>query len=439
MRGGEELILTVTDVSFGGWGVGRAGNLVVFVRDVLPGETIRARLRVPSRRFARADLLEIVTPAPTRIPSACPLADGPPRRQTGCPVSAFCPGCAYQHAAYETEIALKLQQLRTLLERHGGWTAPNIHPPLASPVTLGYRNKITLHAQRDGRQVRLGYFMEDNRTVLDVPCCPLAAAPIQEALQALRKKPGFMEGLRDGLAVTFRHTDHDGALWWRGQAGPRAVWLSETTSLGLLAVPRDSFFQVNPKVGAFLLETFRAGLAETRPERVADLFCGAGVFALAAAQAGVLRVSGADTDGEAIRAAILNRERMGCAPVDFITASAAAAVRRLRATWPDRQTAVLVDPPRDGLGRNMIRLLSAWHPEWLFYVSCAADTLARDLVWLREGGYEPLHTRLLDMFPRTAHFESFTLLRHSAPRPDRFVGLPGRLGNKDVAKRKESA
>lgn len=319
-----------------------------------------------------------------------------------------CPGCAYQHAAYAAELALKQRQLESLLERHAGIPRGVCQPAVAAPAPLGYRNKMVLHAQVDGRDVCLGYYAADNTTVLDVPACPLALAPLNACLAERRADPSFRHTLRDAMPVTFRWTPRDGALWWRGHASDRDVWLVEDSVIGPLAVPRNSFYQMNPAMADRLVAHVRDRLGALQPAAAIDLFCGIGVFALAAAKAGVPRVIGVDVDGPGIRAAEYNARQHGAASIAWRAGKAEDILRDPMKGLPWAEALVIVDPPRSGLGRGLIRHLVRQRPGRLLYISCAADTMTRDATWLQEAGYRVESARLFDMFPRTAHFESVT-------------------------------
>ena len=158
--------LKIADVVYPGRGLARMDGCVVFVSGVLPGETVSARITRRRKNFAEAELIRIEVPSPRRVEPACPLA-------------GTCPGCCYQHADYAEELRLKEAQFVNLLQRIGRVEGPDRLPSVPSPAPLGYRNKITLHASPDpGGGRRLGYFAFDNRTVLDVPACPLAVAEI---------------------------------------------------------------------------------------------------------------------------------------------------------------------------------------------------------------------------------------------------------------------
>lgn len=394
---------------------------ICFIPGVLPGETVDAEITRDRGDFCEARALSILEPSPARITTVCPLTLSIPTGNRRHPAAntAICPGCCYQHMTYDQELQTKHAHLCQLLERHAPGAAALCLPPVASPLTLGYRNKMALHAQRDGSDLRLGYFMEDNQTIVDVQACPLAMDPLNSVLAERRQSASFMHGLRDGMTLTFRWTARDGAVWWRGRAAEKDVWLVEESIVGPLSVPRNSFYQTNPAVAHLLVGEVSRLLAADRPGRVVDLYCGVGIFALAAAQQGVPQVIGLDVDGPALKAAEYNAGKLGLTNIQWSAGSAhktsissLGGKRRPGGCIPrigkEPDTTVIVDPPRTGLGRAMVSELAKLAPTSLLYISCAADTMARDAAWLKESGYTLRHSRVFDMFPRTPHFESLT-------------------------------
>jgi 23S rRNA (uracil1939-C5)-methyltransferase len=289
-------------------------------------------------------------------------------------------------------------------------------PPVAAPVPLGYRNKITLHADRTETGTRLGYFSEDNTSILDVASCPLACEPISVALTEMRTDTGFLRRLHRHVSVTLRHTHTDGVITYTTDdnassipADDRCAPLTEQTSLGLITVPYNSFFQVNPAVAELLLSRVTDLLTQIQPDAVADIYCGVGLFAIAAAKLGIAQTHGVDYDAGAIRTAEINAKRHGLR-IRFTAGQAARMTARTMGLCPPARTALVLDPPRRGLDPGVTQAILSSKPADLIYVSCAPDTLTRDIRVLAAAGYEVKSTGILDMFPRTPHFESVTHL-----------------------------
>jgi tRNA/tmRNA/rRNA uracil-C5-methylase (TrmA/RlmC/RlmD family) len=396
MTVGERLDLAVERLVFRGLGLARHAGEVVFVAGVAPGERVRARVTRLHRRFAEAELLEVLVPSPNRIVPCCRLDNG-----------QLTPGCVYDHLAYPAEVAAKQAQLEEFLRPLPGDANRAILPPCASPRASHYRNKIVLHAARaPGEQrPRLGYVGDDNRSVVDLPACPLAREPINAALAELRAADAARLP-RDGQRLTLRWTAADGGVvCWRDGA-PRHAPLTEMTPFGRVATPLDGFYQVNPEVADALVRQVVAWCAADGGGRpLLDLYCGVGVFALAGAKAGLTPVAGVESGRAAVDAARANAIAHRVAARFFCRTVAQAAAANFDG-FDLRAATVIVDPPRQGLEPEATAALAARKPPRLCYVSCDPATLARDLRLLLASAYQLRRARLFDMFPRTACFET---------------------------------
>lgn len=407
LKPGDICTLTITDIAYLGAGVARTEGYVVFVPGVCLGETVRVRLTRVKKRFANAVLLDVLTASDARLqPPECRLPDG-----------TTVPGCTYGHMTYAAEIEAKQNQLRAFLTRQVGIPGETLDslllPPVASPGHLHYRNKIVLHAGESKGYRTLGYRGDDNRTVIDIPQCPLAAEPINQELARLRADNRFLDKLRTGQNLTLRWTPADGVRHWL-DLPPRETFLTETLSIGDLTVSAGGFFQVNIPATDALLRFFmeRFAVNNVPKAHAIDLYCGVGLFACAAAAAGAERISGVEHNSDAIHCARKNVAARGLNAVFTCAASESIPPNLLTRFRPD-ETTLIVDPPREGLADAVVQTILTAPPAALFYISCSPDTLARDLKKLLEGGYRPVCTRLFDFFPRTSHFETLIQLERS--------------------------
>lgn len=399
MNIGDRITLSITDVAYRGRALGRHEGQVVFVYGALAGETVEVEIANLAKNFAEATLLRVVVPSPERVAPACPLAGS-------------CPGCRYQHVGYEAEVRMKQGQLVNLLGRIGGVGVESCGEPVPAPAPLGYRNKIVLHAWvEDDAPTKLGYFSEDNATVMDVPACPLAPASINKRLVELRADGAFMGALEKHNKVTIRETAADGVVHWVGaQRDHGRPWLTEHTSVGDIQVPRSSFFQVNPAVAELLLGAVSEHIRSEAPEAVVDAYGGVGLFAFVAARQGVEMVCSLDVDGVAAEAGRENARRLGIGNVEFVSGPAQRKLSPVLMAVRNRKTLVVVDPPRAGMEQGTLATIARSKTTGLVYVSCAPDTLARDIKLLCKAGFKVVETRMFDMFPRTPFFESVTRL-----------------------------
>ena len=396
---GTETELEIQDVAYRGSGIARRGGIVIFVPGTLPGEVVRTRIVGSGKRFLTGEAVEILHPSPDRIEPCCRLADG-----------TRVPGCVYDHVAYGAEVVLKDAQLRNFLRRLVADGDGVFLPPVPSPAPLHYRNKAIFHVQKTGGSLRAGYLGDDNRTVLDVPACPLSDAAINFAWSQMRNG----KSLRDGDCVTFRHTKADGVISWIGRPPENAKWLTEESLAGPLLVPPDGFFQVNPSVARTLVAEVMNWLAEATREtdalRLLDLYCGVGVFGLAAAKNGFAEIGGIESGRAAIAAARRNARALGATAATFQCERVADAARQGFHCPGFERTVAIVDPPRAGMEPGTAEALATAGPAAVIYVSCDPATLTRDLAVFAEHGYAVRRARVFDMFPRTLHFETAVLL-----------------------------
>lgn len=394
MSAADDIVVTIHEVAYPGRAVARHDGQIVFLTGAWPGERVRARITRRHARHLEAELVEVLEPSPDRRSAACPLAER-------------CPGCRYQTLDYAAEVACKAAQLGSLLARIGGLRDLPAIETRAAPAALGYRNKLVLHADAGDPPAALGYVAEDNASVFDVPACPLAHPALNTLLAARRADPDFRRALRPHARATFRHTAADGALAWIGPADPAAPPLTEATPMGPVRVPRGGFFQVNPTVAGRLLETVGAwARAIEAVELIVDAYAGAGVMGFAAARARSAAVRAIESEAAGLRAACANAAALGIADYTARAATTEAALGGALADAPLARTLLIVDPPRTGLAPAVTRAIARRPPAWLLYVSCAPDTLARDLRALAAGGYRPERLALHDMFPRTPYFET---------------------------------
>ncbi len=393
----DAIVLEIEKIAFGGSGIARAKDgTVCFVPYTIPGETVKAVPVKTKKNYHECRLLEVINPAAARIANICPLA------------GRGCPGCAYQHLSYTAEVAIKQQQLVEFMQTVPDFDAGVIMQPLASEQSLYYRNKLTLHTPPEQNETALGYIMADNYHVIDVPQCPLASPAINAKLEELRRTPGFFHTLRHKMNVTFRDNESTGIIYWRNSPPSKISWLKESTEFGVISVPAGSFFQINHSGRDALLRTVYNWLKTSTPRLLIDLYCGCGIFSVVAAQAGVQEIICLDADGAGIAAAEYNLRAVNHR---LLTGTAEKMLPSLISTIDPSDALLIVDPPRTGIDRFSLKSIIASKIKDIIYISCAPDTLVRDLRHFSVSGYHITAVQLVDMFPRTGHFETIVRLQ----------------------------
>ncbi len=354
MKVGAELVLEITDVAYGGAGLGRHDGRVVFVPFTIPGETVRARVTNAHRNWLQARVVEIQQKSPDRVTPPCPWF-------------GRCGGCSYQHIAYPRQLALKTRQVAEALRRIGKFTQPPVEAALASPLEYGYRNRITVHVVPP----TIGFRGIDPRQVVDINKCLLAEQIVNDKLEALRAK----RRLRSGPATLRSSAEHGG------------------------------FRQVND-TAAEVLASLVSDMAGRGPLLI-DAYCGAGFFAKTLREK-FTRVIGIDWDQRSI-----DRAQADASPAEeYRTGDAAELLPAILSEATD--ALVLLDPPAQGIAAPVIEALLATAPARVIYVSCDPATLARDLAKLASR-YTLRRVVPVDMFPQTASVETACLLER---RPD---------------------
>lgn len=444
-RRDDVLELEVHDLAFGGAGVARHDGYVVFCRDTAPGDRVRARVTKARRRFAEAELVEVLRPGPDRVTPPCPYV---PR----------CGGCRLQHVEYAVALAAKRDQVAEHLVRIGHLEGVEVREPDAALEPFGYRNKMEYSAAPgDGAEPTIG-FHERGRwdQVIDVREC-LLASPLGNAVRETVRAWAAAEGMpaydqrahtgvlrhvlvREGVAtgevlvsvvtspgaeeavdrlvaplwaahpevVGLIHSVNDGVAEVTSGLPTRLVhgrdWIEERVMGVTLRLSAAAFFQTNTRMTDRLYERVAEAAGLDGGQVVYDLFAGAGSIGIALA-AGAREVVAIEIVEEAVADAERNARANGVANHRAIAGDVGTVLRERRDELPPPDVAI-VDPPRGGLAGRAIRRILELAPPVLVYVSCQPATFADNAARFVEGGYRLEWVRPVDMFPQTPHIEA---------------------------------
>ena len=364
--------MTIDDIAFGGEGVGRVNDFVVFVPFVLVGEVVEAEILEVRKHFARAKLLRVEKPSPERAEPAC--------RYFG-----QCGGCQYQHIVYATQLRLKQKQIGDLFVRVGKFSPDVIAPVIPCPQPYGYRNRIMVRSQwnKPEQKLNIGFVRRDSGLVEDVKECKIAEPALNEQLQHVRAHPPP----RGGLKVVLRTLPEN----WD--------------------VPPDSFFQNNYFLLPRLVEIVRQFLSAGGTRHLLDLYCGVGFLGIELAEA-VESFIGVEYDQRAIQSARRNAASRKISNGEFVARKVEEVLPELWKRFSPQATAVLLDPPRKGCLPQTLKLLRETRPAQAIYVSCHPATMARDLnILCKDSVFGLVRVQPLDMFPQTQHVECVADLR----------------------------
>ena len=432
-RRGESLTLEIESLAFGGKGVARDNGYVVFVAGALPGDRVRAEVTKSKRSYAEARALELLEPSADRVPDRCYHGGEP------------CPGAPWQGLAYEEQLRHKAEQVGDSLTRLGGLEGFELEPIEPAERRWRYRNKLEYSFGEHEGELVLGFHARGRwDRVVDAEDCLLASEANnreRNSIRAWARDEGLppydprggtgalrnlvvREGMRTGQIQTRLvtspaeipkppvdlHTIVQGP--GSGTDGPTGVLgaeLLEEELCGLrFAISHRAFFQTNSEMAerlyGFAAEYARLGGAE----RVFDLFCGIGTLGLSLAGAAG-EVWGIEIVPEAVADAEENARRNEIANARFLCGDARKEIRPLleQAGRPD---VIVVDPPRAGLSKKVVRRVIECEAPRIVYVSCNPTTLAPNAAQLAEAGYRLRRVKPVDMFPQTPHIECVALL-----------------------------
>ena len=437
----DQLELEIDSLAFGGRGVARADGLVVFVSGALPGDRVRAEVTKKKKRFAEAKTVELLQPAPDRIPDRC-VHEGEP-----------CPGAPWQGLPYERQLAHKQEQVGEALSRIGGLDGYELEEIVPALEQWRYRNKLEYSfGEHDGEPI-LGFHARGRwDRIVAVEDCQLASEAGNAARDEVRdwartemipaydrrERQGVLrnlvvrEGRRTGQVQTRLvtsqakvpkppvdlHTMIEGDSG--GTDGPTGALGQERLREELcgleLEISHGAFFQTNTEMAERLYAVAAEFAGLSGSERLFDLYCGIGTIGLTmAARAG--EVWGLEIVAEAIADAERNASLNGIENANFMSGSARTGVRPLveKAGKPD---VVVLDPPRAGLSQKIVRRVLECEAKRIVYVSCNPTTLAPNAQQLTEAGYRLARVRPVDMFPQTPHIECVAQFERAAPGRD---------------------
>ena len=446
------LTVEITDTGIEGEGIGKTDGFILFVKDAVIGDTVQVKVMKAKKNYAYAKLEKVLVPSPFRVQPPCPF-----HRQCG--------GCQLQPLSYEKQLEFKQNKIRNNLIRIGGFSPEHIdacmEPIIGMEDPWHYRNKAQFPFGYDKEgNVVTGFYAGRSHNIIANTDCALGVEEnktVLETILAYMKKYGvsaYDETTGKGLIrhVLIRKGFASGQLMAcvviNGNKLPEEKTLAEElwkipgmTSVSVnvntertnvilgkkvrvlkgeekiedtigdvvFRISPLSFYQVNPvqtkKLYGQALEY--AGL--TGEETVWDLYCGIGTISLFLAKK-AKKVYGVEIVPEAIADAKENAARNGITNAEFFVGKAEEVLPQKYEEEGVYADVIVVDPPRKGCDEKCLETMVRMRPERIVYVSCDSATLARDLKYLGEMGYEVRKWRGCDMFPGTVHVETVVLM-----------------------------
>ena len=402
--------LTLTEMAFGGTAIGRlADGRAIFVPYALPDERVLIEIVEQKAHHAFGKLINILQPAPQRIPARCPHF-------------GECGGCHYQHLPYEEQVSLKARLLAEQLQRIGGLDdlpPIQIHP---SPVPWHYRNSLQFHLTPEGK---LGFQRAQSHETLAIEQCFLPLEPLVDLWKQIEvdptsgvervvlrcdsaenlllvlesQSPITPEVMVEEMPLSVVHLSPAGSLVI---AGSEHLWMEVKGQQ--LRLSAGAFFQVNTAVAEQIVDDLLSHLTPSPNDTLLDVYCGGGLYSLFLAPK-VKRLIGIESSPYACRDFEVNLDAFD--HVELYEAGAEQVLPYLNI----QPHTVLLDPPRNGLSKIVRQALWQLAPQQIAYVSCDPATFARDARHFTQNGYRLEYLAFFDMFPQTYHIEALGIWR----------------------------
>ena len=443
----DKFVITIEDMSEDGAGIGKLDGYIWFVKDALIGDVIEASAMKMKKNYGFARLVRVLEPAPGRVDAKCPVARA-------------CGGCQMQELDYAEQLKFKEKKVYNHLKRIGGMEEIPMEPIIGMEHPWRYRNKaqFPIGTGKDGQPIA-GFYAGRTHSLIPVPelDCLLGCEENKDLLRVILefmkefKISAYDENLHKGLVrhallrKGFSSNELMVCLVINGNKLPHAEQLVKrllelpmNVSSISLSVNKEktnvimgteiinlygpgyitdkignieyrisplSFYQVNPVPTERLYGTALEFADLPGGETVWDLYCGIGTISSFLAQkAG--KVYGVEIIPEAIDDARANAERNGIKNGEFFVGKAEEVLPEQYEKKQVYADVIVVDPPRKGCDSVCLDTILKMAPKKVVYVSCDSSTLARDVKYLCENGYEVKRVRPVDMFPMSGHVET---------------------------------
>lgn len=448
----DKIEVIIEDISETGEGIGKTHGFTWFIKDTVIGDRVEAKVMKTKKSYGFARLERLLEPSESRVEPSCPVA-----RQCG--------GCQLQAMAYEEQLRYKERKIYNNITRIGGFSQVPMLPIMGMDEPWRYRNKAQFPwgTDKDGNIVT-GFYAGRTHSIIGCEDCLLGIEENREVLKRIKAHMErhhllpYDEASHKGL---IRHTlirkgFKTGELMVCQVINGSSLPHSEELVKSLLEIPEMasisvninreqtnvilgskvenlygpgyitdyigavkyrisplSFYQVNPVQTEKLYGTALEYAGLTGGETVWDLYCGIGTISLFLAQK-AKKVYGVEIVPQAIDDARENARLNGMDNVEFFVGKAEEVLPEQYEKNHIHADVIVVDPPRKGCDEVCLNTIVKMAPERVVYVSCDSATLARDLRYLADRGYEVVKVRGCDMFPQAGHVETVVLLERKA-------------------------
>ena len=386
---GQRFNVTIEKIAHGGHFIARHQGAVIFVRHAIPGEEVEIEITGTGSSFNRADVVKVVSASSDRVSAPCQVAH-----------RAGCGGCDFQHISLERQRQLKSEVITEQFARIAKKEVLVQVEEVAGP--LGYRTRFTAVTTRDGA---LGFRQARSNKVVPVSDCRILQPELKYQELSNRKWKGDLQ-VEVSISSTGERTIATGYM--RDETPVRTSEGPDIARYAVnefpLEVSQRSFWQSHKEAPRVLTEAVLKFAQVKSGDHLLDLYGGVGLFTsqaieLVGESGRIDLVEGSKSaTGDALRN-FAERTNVGIHTGD---------VEKILPRF-SKADVIILDPPREGAGKNVVQSMVSLKPRAIVYVACDPAALARDSAYLESSGYQLAEIRAFDLFPMTQHIESVAL------------------------------
>lgn len=389
LKKGDRIEVTIEKVAHGGHFIARYQGAVIFVRHAIPGEQCIVEITSTGSSFNRGDVVSVSLPSEFRVAPLCKFS-----HRNGCG------GCDFQHIdlAYQRELKSRVitEQFVRIAKMEIVVQVEEVGPGIA------WRTRAIATTNHQGE---IGFYKSRSHSIAAVDDCIICVENMGFAELASSPLKGDVR-VELSSSTTGERTIALAPTRGEGKAritqGPPV--LHEIVLGRTLEVSHDAFWQSHISAPKLLTQVVLEFANINIGEHVLDLYGGVGLFSAA-----LLDCVGSEgqvdlIEGSKVATADARRNFINVSNITIATGDVSKLLPRITAA-----DVVVLDPPRDGAGRDVITQIAGLNPRAIVYVACDPAALARDTAYLVDHSYQLADLRAFDLFPMTHHIECVAL------------------------------
>jgi len=458
IKKGQEIKLKISDLAFGGQGISKINDLIVFVKNAIPDQTVLAKVIKSKKKYIEAYKLEILKKSSNEVDAECEHFK-------------FCGGCTIQQMKYKKQLFYKEKQVSEIFNKIGGINNPQINSIIGCSKIFLYRNKMEYTFSDNP------WFIDDESyddivvglhvpkrfdKILNIDKCYINHEMFNEILAIAKqvandenmiaynvlKHTGFLRylvlrigvhtnelminivssGFNEKLMVKFKkqilkkipdttsivntiNAEKNNTAKGQTKTIYGQSYIHEKIGNYKFKISPNSFFQTNSYQVEVLYDYIIKTAGLNKNDIVYDLYCGTGTIAIYISSF-VKKVYGIEIVKEAIEDAKYNAKINNILNTYFYTSDLKDFFIKDN-HYIEQPDTIIIDPPRPGLHPKVVEDIIHLSPSKIIYVSCNPSTQARDIKIFQENGFKLIDVQPIDMFPRTPHIECIATLKMS--------------------------